>query len=72
MATSAIMNAMPETRAARKEPMIPAPRARRNEINITPQATGWRTMTRVKALDVSSEAVEKLLDSIWDMMEAGL
>lgn len=72
MATTAMMNETPDTRAARKEPMIPAPSARRNAINITPHAMGWRIITRVRALVVSSLAVLKSVDSIWDMMAAGL
>lgn len=72
MATRATMKAMPETSEARKEPMKPAPKARRNDMNIMPQATGWRIITRVRPLVVSSAAVEKSVLSTWEMMWAGL
>lgn len=66
------MKATKDTRDARNDPMKPAPRASRNAMNITPQATGCRIITRVSPLDVSSEAVLKSVDSMWDIIDAGL
>lgn len=61
-----------ETIAAKMAPQNPAPRARRKEMNARPQATGCRIMTRVRALVVSVEAVEKDVLSMADMTLAGL
>lgn len=70
--TTVTMNARPETREAKMAPMKPLPRARRKAMNERAQATGWRTMTRVRPSEVFSDAEPKSVDSIRVMMLAGL
>ena len=53
-------------------PQKPEPIARRKAMNARPVAMGWRIMTRVRALEVSIEAVVKVVWSMPSMMTAGL
>jgi len=69
--TRVMIHATAATTEANMAPMKPDPRARRKAMNATPQAIGWRIMTRVRPLAVSPETVEKPVPSMEDMMAAG-
>jgi len=72
IATSVMTNVMAERKDARIEPSIPLPRQMKKAMNARPQAIGCRTMTRVRSLVESVEALEKLVLSIPEMTLAGL
>lgn len=72
MTTMVTMNARADMKEAKRAPMKPLPRARRKAMKERAQATGWRTMTRVRPSDVFSEAEPKSVFSIRVIMLAGL
>jgi len=72
MTMMVIIHEMAATAAAKLAPQKPEPIARRKAMNARPVAMGWRIMTRVRALEVSIEAVVKVVWSMPSMMTAGL
>lgn len=53
-ATRVTMKVSSENSDASRPPTIPAPSAKRNEMNASPVAIGCKIITRVKPLDVSA------------------
>jgi len=72
MTTTVTIHATAVTSAAPTAPMSPDPAARRKAMKARPHATGCRTMTRVRALVVSVDAVLKSVLSAPSMILAGL
>jgi len=70
--TMVIIHEIAATEAAKIAPQKPEPMARRKAIKVKPQAMGWRIMTRVRAFEVSIEAVVKVVWSMASMIAAGL
>jgi len=66
---SQAMSAMADAATA---PQKPEPTARRKAMKLTPQAMGWRIMTRVSALEVSVDARLKSVLSMEAITAAGL
>jgi len=72
MTTNVTSHVRAATMEANKAPQTPAPRARRKAMNASPQATGCRIITRVRAFVVSVLAVLKLVLSMVDITSTGL